>query len=184
MLYNEFKDIRGKIMGGRVAGMFTGAAGKQRASAIAGPGHMYEYEKGYLTRQEQYEQLKEQGVQVRETTKRSGLMGGGPEVTTYQRLTQGPAAGTQVWTELPKFDTPSQGATGPAYPQGRYKIVKDPNYVASTTASAAATTGGGGRSTATRYGGGYRASTGMGTRATRKTLMGGGTKRQQYDYRS
>jgi hypothetical protein len=169
-------------MGGRVAGMFTGAAGKQRASAIAGPGHMYEYEKGYLTRKEQYEQLKEQGVQVRETTKRGGLMGGGPEVTTYQRLTKRPEGG-EVWTELPKFDTPSQGATGPAYPQGRYKIVKDPNYVASTTA-AAATTGGGGRSTATRYGGGYRAKTGMGTRATRKTLMGGGTQRQQYDYRS
>jgi len=168
-------------MGGRVAGMFTGAGGRQRASAIAGPGHMYEYEKGYLTRQEQYEQLKEQGVQVRETTKRSGLMGAGPEVTTYQRLTKRPEGG-EVWTEIPKSDVP-QPVTGPAYAQGKYKIVKDPDYVASTTA-AATTTGGGGRSTATRYGGAYRAKTGMGTRATRKTLMGGGTQRQQYDYRS
>jgi hypothetical protein len=151
-------------MGGRIVqSAFKGLGGSRRASAIAGPGHMYEWDKGYLTQQEQYEQLKEQGAQVRETTKRSGLMGAGPEVTTYQRLTKRPEGG-EVWTEIPKHDVP-QPVTGPAYPQGGWKIVRS-------------------SASATRYGGGYRAKTGMGTRATRKTLMGGGTKRQQYDYRS
>ena len=171
-------------MGGRIVqSAFKGLGGSRRASAIAGPGHMYEWDKGYLTQQEQYEQLKEQGAQVRETTKRSGLMGAGPEVTTYQRLTKRPEGG-EVWTEIPKHDVP-QPVTGPAYPQGGWKIVKDPDYVA-PSAAASTTTGGGQRSSAsaTRYGGGYRAKTGMGTRATRKTLMGGETKRQQYDYRS
>lgn len=123
-------------MGGRITGMFTGAQGKQKASAIAGPGHMYQYDKGYLDPKEHYEKLKGEGKKVRQTTKAAGLGGGkAPMYQLWQDSDVTPGGGGG-WTEIQRTNITPFSQT-----PGRYNIVKDPDYVApgGTTTTAAVT---------------------------------------------